>query len=109
MQERNCRLDQPLVKELLRADGAQPELFPDFMAGEILALVEQTNSTPERVAATATFVFATRSASRNTPTSENAAKTSIAVRVTSGAYPTTFHQNASQAITRGGCAFETVE
>src|SRR5580700_1551166 len=55
-----------------------------------------------------TFVLATASASRNTPSSEKAATTSMAVRVTNGANPTTFHHSASQAITSGGCAFETV-
>ena len=63
----------------------------------------------QSVDATATCVLATRSASRNKPRSEKAAITSIAVRVTIGAKPTTFHQRASHAITSGGCAFETVE
>ena len=61
------------------------------------------------VEAIATCVFATRSASRNTPSSENAAKNNIAVRATKGAKPMTFHHNATHAITSGGCAFETVE
>ena len=51
---------------------------------------------------------ATLSASRNSPSSENAAKKIIADRVTRGAKPAHFHHNAIHAITSGGCAFETV-
>jgi hypothetical protein len=56
----------------------------------------------------ATGIFATLSASRNTPSNENDAITSIADRATVGAYPKHFHHNAIHARTSGGWAFETV-
>ena len=52
--------------------------------------------------------FATWRASLQTPSSANAATSSIAVRVTAGVNPLNFHQNASHSITSGGCALERV-
>ena len=59
--------------------------------------------------AAATSVFATRWASRKTPSKENAATANIAVRVTIGVKPKTFQAKARYAITAGGWALEGVE
>ena len=60
--------------------------------------------------ATATSVLATRWASRNTPSRENAATPNIAVRVTTGAYsPEPSRPKPDKPTTRGGCALEGVE
>jgi len=56
----------------------------------------------------ATFQLVRRSASLNTPYSPNAATSSIAVRVTAGVKLLSFHHIASQSMTNGGCALESV-
>jgi len=49
MQKRDRRLNQPLIKELLRTRTAHPEFFPHLVAGEELAAVEQRPAAFKRV------------------------------------------------------------
>ncbi len=58
--------------------------------------------------AAATASFATYRAKRHTPVSAKAATSNMAMRVTAGVNPLNFHQKASQSITSGGCALESV-
>src|SRR5439155_14070152 len=63
----------------------------------------------QSVAASATREFEIRSANRKIPNRQNAAITSIAVRVTMGAKPANFQHAASNPITNGGGELERVD